>query len=773
MEKVAHNNKRAKLLSGYVLLLLLVFFSLPAHANDVRHILVLHSYHSGMSWISNIEKGIRETLLVPPYQNMVLHIEYMDTKRYHSAEHFATIKKNLKTKFKNIKMSLILSTDNNAYDFLLKNRDDLFPRVPVVFCGVNNFSSEQLLSVKNFTGVAEMISSRDTVAEILRQLPGTESIYVINDYLKSGRAWEASLRKNLMPLSGNVRIEYNKNLTIAELRKKIQSMKPGSVVLLGAYYSDRDGTYVTYEKLGSMLTKNSPVPVYCLWRYNIRDGVVGGKVISGYRQGVMMSEIARKVLGGVKADDIPVVKVGSNTFMFDWQALTKYRIPASNLPEGSVILNEPFSFYDEYFYLVWTLAAIFLAMAILVVVLIKNVIALRKVRIALEHSELKYRSIFDNAQEGIYQTSFEGRMLAVNTAFAAMFGYDSPEEVIEMLDSVGKKLYLEESDREILLEALRTKGTLTNRELKMKRKDGRIVWITMNARKTEAQDGTVIIEGSLMDITQRKLNEQRMIQSEKMMSVGGLAAGMAHEINNPLAVIISSVQSLQRRLSRETAKNLKTAEDCGAQYSAIVEYVERSGCSKVLEGMYEAGIRAATIVRGMLSFSRKSDSDFELRDLCELMDGALTLVMNDYDFKRDYDFRKIKITKDFGSDSLIVACDGNEIQQVFLNLLKNGAEAMGEKKYSQEETPCFVLRSYALGDVAVMEIEDNGPGMGVDVRNRIMEPFFTTKSVGRGTGLGLSISYFIITDRHKGAMDVISEPDIGTRFIVKLPLCEE
>ena len=550
-------------------------------------------------------------------------------------------------------------------------------------------------------------------------------------------------------------------------------MKPGSVVLLGAYYSDRDGTYVTYEKLGSMLTKNSPVPVYCLWRFNIRDGVVGGKVISGYRQGVMMSEIARKVLGGVKADDIPVVKVGSNTFMFDWQALTKYRIPVSNLPEGSVILNEPFSFYDEYFYLVWTLSAIFLAMAILVVVLIKNVIALRKVRIALEHSELKYRSIFDNAQEGIYQTSFEGRMLAVNTAFAAMFGYDSPEEVIEMLDSVGKKLYLEESDREILLEALRTKGTLTNRELKMKRKDGRIVWITMNARKTEAQDGTVIIEGSLMDITQRKLNEQRMIQSEKMMSVGGLAAGMAHEINNPLAVIISSVQSLQRRLGRETAKNLKTAEDCGAQYSAIVEYVERSGCSKVLEGMYEAGIRAATIVRGMLSFSRKSDSDFELRDLCELMDGALTLVMNDYDFKRDYDFRKIKITKDFGSDSLIVACDGNEIQQVFLNLLKNGAEAMGEKKYSQEETPHFVLRSYALGDVAVMEIEDNGPGMGVDVRNRIMEPFFTTKSVGRGTGLGLSISYFIITDRHNGAMDVISEPDMGTRFIVKLPLCEE
>ncbi|NDV28196.1 PAS domain S-box protein [Desulfovibrio sp. JC010] len=773
MVKVICKNASAKVLRICLFFLLALLFTLPVRAAEVRHVLVLHSYHSGMSWITNIEKGIRDTLLVPPYKDLVLHIEYMDTKRYHSPEHYARIKGLLKAKFEKIDLSLVLSSDNNAFDFLLENRDDLFPGAPVVFCGVNNFSNRQIRDVRNFTGVAEVMSSRDTVAEILQQLPDTKEIYVINDYLKTGRAWEATLRRNLAPFAENVRIKYNENLTISQLRDKIQSMKPGSVVLLGVYYSDRDGTYVTYEKLGSMLTQNSPVPVYCLLRFNLRDGVIGGKVVSGYHQGVMMSEVARKVLAGEKADDIPVVKVGANAFIFDWQALDKYGIPASSIPEESVVLNEPFSFYEEYIYLVWSTIFVFAAMGILVVVLVRNVVTLRKVRSDLEHSELKYRSIFDNAQEGIYQTSVDGRVLAVNDAFAHMFGYDSPEEVLQVLDSVSKKLYLNESDRNVLLTAMQNEGTLTGFEVKMKRKDGEVVWITMNARKTKAQDGTVIFEGSVVDITQRKRNEQRMIQSEKMMSVGGLAAGMAHEINNPLAAIVSSVQNLQRRLNRDTARNVKIAEECGVPYSAVMEYIERRGCAKILNGMYEAGMRAATIVRGMLSFSRKSDSDFEPRNLCSLMEGALNLVMNDYDFRRNYDFRKISIVKDFGSERLLVACDANEIQQVFLNLLKNGAEAMGDKSYSPDDNPGFVLRCYELADMAVMEIEDNGPGMDEGVRNRIMEPFFTTKNVGKGTGLGLSISYFIITDRHKGIMEVVSDPGKGTRFVVKLPLYKE
>ncbi|WP_421901433.1 ATP-binding protein [Maridesulfovibrio sp.] len=768
----------AKVLCKYVcagfmrlcgLVCIFLFFSLPVRADEVRHVLVLHSYHSGMSWIANIEQGIRDTLLVPPYKDLVLHIEYMDTKRYHSSEHYARIKDMFRAKFANINLSLIMSSDNNAYDFLRENRDELFPATPVVFCGVNNFADEQIKGLKKFTGVAEIMSSRETVEVILKQLPETKSIYVINDYLKTGRAWEATLKRNLTSFKGSVRIEYNENLTIGGLRDKIQSMKAGSVVLLGVYYSDRDGKYVTYEKLGSMLTKDSPVPVYCLLRFNLRDDVIGGKVISGYHQGVMMSEVARKVLAGENADDIPVMKIGANAFIFDWQSLDKYGIPIELLPEESVILNEPFSFYEEYFYLVWSTVFVFCAMTLLVIVLIKNVLALRKARRDLGHSELKYRSIFDNAQEGIFQTSVKGRVLAANAAFAEIFGYDSPEEALHVLDSVGKKLYFEEADRNILLTAMREKGTLTGFEVKMKRRDGEIVWITMNARKTTDQDGKVIFEGSVVDTTERKLNEQRIIQSEKMMSVGGLAAGMAHEINNPLAAIVGSVQNLQRRLGRESKKNSKIAEECGISFSAITEYLERRDCLKFLDGIYESGIRAATIVRGMLSFSRKSGSEFAPHNLSSIVDNTLSLVMKGFDYSKNYDFRKIKIIKKFSSQNMLVKCDETEIQQVVLNLLKNGAEAMGEKSY-EEGGPSFVLRIYKDESSAVLEIEDNGPGMDEEVRKRILEPFYTTKSVGKGTGLGLSISYFIVTRRHSGAMEVFSEPYEGTRFVIRLPI---
>ncbi|WP_320176071.1 ATP-binding protein [Maridesulfovibrio sp.] len=746
--------------------------ALPVRAEEVRHVLVLHSYHSGMSWVANIEKGIRDTLLVPPYKDLVLHIEYMDTKRHHSAEYYARIRNLLESKFKNIHLSLILSSDNNAFDFLLENRNDLFPDVPVVFCGVNDFSDDQIKGVKGITGVAEVMSSRETVESILKQLPETKSIYVINDYLKTGRAWESTIKRNLEPFRDRVSIEYNENLTIAGLRNKIHSLKSGSVVLLGVYYSDRDGKYVTYEKLGSILTKDSPVPVYCLLRFNLRDGVIGGKVISGYHQGVMMSEVARKVLSGEKTEDIPVVKIGANAFIFDWQSLDKYGISIDSLPEESVVLNEPFSFYEEYFYLVWSTVFVFVFMILLVIVLIKNVMALHKTRRDLGHSELKYRSIFDNAQEGIFQTSVEGRVMAANAAFAAIFGYDSPEEVTEVLDNVGKKLYLNEVDRNILLTAMTETGTLTGFEVKMKCKGGEIVWITMNARKTTDQNGKVIFEGSVVDITERKLNEQRIIQSEKMMSVGGLAAGMAHEINNPLAAIVGAVQNLQKRLASESKKNIMIAKECGTSFSAITEYLERRDCLKFLDGIYESGLRAATIVRGMLSFSRKSGSDFASHNLGSIVENALSLVMKDYDYNRNYDFKKIKIIKDFDAPNSWIKCDEVEIQQVVLNLLKNGAEAMGEKSY-EEGGPCFVLRIHENRSMAVLEIEDNGPGMDEEVRKRILEPFYTTKSVGKGTGLGLSISYFIITRRHKGSMEVFSELGKGTRFVVRLPLYKD
>ncbi len=272
----------------------------------------------------------------------------------------------------------------------------------------------------------------------------------------------------------------------------------------------------------------------------------------------------------------------------------------------------------------------------------------------------------------------------------------------------------------------------------------------------------------LDDVTERVRLEEMMVQSEKMLSVGGLAAGMAHEINNPLAGILQNIQVLRGRFSPDLEKNRQVAESCDLSMEAMQPYLEAREINRIMDAIMESGARAAKIVDNMLSFSRKSEVGLEEHDLSTLLDDAVELASNDYDLKKKYDFRSVEIIREYAPDTPPVCCEGNQIQQVFLNLLKNGAQAMalGVKGSG----PRFYLRIKPGDRTVVVEIEDNGPGLDAATRRRIFEPFYTTKEVGVGTGLGLSISYFIITENHQGSMRVESTPGAGARFIISLPL---
>ncbi len=271
------------------------------------------------------------------------------------------------------------------------------------------------------------------------------------------------------------------------------------------------------------------------------------------------------------------------------------------------------------------------------------------------------------------------------------------------------------------------------------------------------------------DITERMNLEQMIMQSEKMMSIGGLAAGMAHEINNPLAVIVGHAQNIKRRTSGDISKNAVVAEQCGISIESLQQYLDERGIKRMLESIISAGNRAAKIVINMLGFSRKSDKILSEINVAELLDRTLELASSDYDLKKEYDFKQIQIVREYDQGIPLVCCEANEIQQVFLNLFRNGAEAMQDKVYDTGG-PRLILRVKRVADMVRIEIEDNGPGMSEEVRKRIFEPFYTTKEVGEGTGLGLSVSYYIIADHHKGSLKVDSMMGQWTRFTIKLPV---
>ncbi len=271
------------------------------------------------------------------------------------------------------------------------------------------------------------------------------------------------------------------------------------------------------------------------------------------------------------------------------------------------------------------------------------------------------------------------------------------------------------------------------------------------------------------DITQRLSLEEMMVQSEKMLSVGGLAAGMAHEINNPLGAILHNVQNIRRRLSSDLPKNLEFAEQAGIELEKINRYLEGREVPQLLDGIQQAGARAAKIVTHMLSFSRRSNRQMAPCDLPALIDQAVEIAGNDFDLAIGFDFKGLAIIRQFDPQLGPVPGTANELEQVLLNLLKNAAQAIHLRE-DDREPGRIILRTRLNPPWAEIQVEDNGIGMSENVRKRTFEPFFTTKEIGQGTGLGLSVSYFIVTNNHKGQMEVHSTLGQGTCFTLRLPL---
>ncbi|ARB28592.1 PAS domain-containing protein [Pseudomonas tolaasii] len=271
------------------------------------------------------------------------------------------------------------------------------------------------------------------------------------------------------------------------------------------------------------------------------------------------------------------------------------------------------------------------------------------------------------------------------------------------------------------------------------------------------------------DITQRLSLEEMMVQSEKMLSVGGLAAGMAHEINNPLGAILHNVQNIRRRLSPDLPKNLEHAEQAGIELETVNRYLQSREVPQLLDGIQQAGARAAKIVTHMLSFSRRSNRQMAPCDLPALIDQAVDIAGNDFDLTIGFDFKGQAIIRQFDPQLGPVPGTANELEQVLLNLLKNAAQAIHLRE-DDSEPGRIILRTRLNPPWAEIQVEDNGIGMSESVRKRTFEPFFTTKEIGQGTGLGLSVSYFIITNNHKGQMEVHSTPGQGTCFTLRLPL---
>lgn len=391
-----------------------------------------------------------------------------------------------------------------------------------------------------------------------------------------------------------------------------------------------------------------------------------------------------------------------------------------------------------------------------------DITKIKKTEHELRHTQNYIRSIINSMPSVLIGLTAEGIVTQWNTEAERLTGIPDHEAKGRRLEKVFPALFNH------------IPGVRQTLETQTVRKETRIglsaggksilADITIYPILSDKAEGVVI---RVDDISDRVRMEEMMMQSEKMLSVGGLAAGMAHEINNPLAGILQNIQVIRNRLEKDLPANIKAASECGVSLDSLRAYMEKRNIFPMMDQVRASGYRAAQIVENMLTFSRKSDHRKFTYYLHDIMEATLELIENDYNTKKRYDFRSIEIIRQYQEAAPPVFCEKIQIQQVFLNILKNGAEAMSAAGVVPSR---FIIRCFREDNHAVLEIEDNGPGIAHDIQKRIFEPFFTTKEVGVGTGLGLSVSYFIITENHTGILAVDSTPGKGTVFIIKLPL---
>jgi len=363
----------------------------------------------------------------------------------------------------------------------------------------------------------------------------------------------------------------------------------------------------------------------------------------------------------------------------------------------------------------------------------------------------------------------EGAITQWNTEAARYTGISPDEALGKPLEKTFPRLA---SEMERIQAAMHGKEIVTDiRQSLQKNNEVYYEDVTIFPLVAGDDEGAVI---RIDNVTDKVRMEEMMIQSEKMLSVGGLAAGMAHEINNPLAAMMQSASVMASRLVEDShlPVNRRAASAAGTTMESIREYMEARGISRMISNIQESGQRVATIINNMLDFARKSGDQVSSRSPTELIDKTLELAVNDYDLKKQYDFRLIEIVKDYEEHLPPVPCEAAMIQQVLLNILRNGAQAM---QTAGIEQPQFTIRARLeqKREMIRLEVQDNGPGIDERYRSRIFEPFFTTKPAGEGTGLGLSVSYFIIVENHGGEMTVESQPGSGATFIIRLPLGEK
>jgi len=512
-----------------------------AEAPRSAAILVINSYHKGYPWSDNIVRAIEETFATAPVPINV-SVEYMDTKRFVDPHHLDNLYALYRHKFRNWRFDVIIASDTPAFQFVLSHRQEMFADTPVVFCGVNGFVSEMIGNQRQMTGVAEYADYQGTIRLIPQLLPSTREIVVISpDSISADQ--DRKLIEDLIPyLDEQPRIAFWQGLDLEAALERASKLTSGTAILSADVIQSRAGRLVSnIEKIACCRPRPPFRSSSCARGYG--SGALGGRLVSGFDQGRLAASFALDILGGKAADDIPVLVEEANPYLFDFTVMERFGVSDSRIPAGSVVINRPETAYQRYRTFMAVAGVAVIVMALFVGALIFNILRRQAAERALRDGEERLRALIENSPTAIFLKDADGRYVVANEGYRRRFRLT--------LDKVIGKTVREVLPPELADNAVASDAEVyatrapVHRQEDVRYADGSEHSHIMTKFPIFDVQGEVKGLGFIStDITEAKRAAEaaRRLQTElahvsRLSSLGEMAAGFAHELNQPLTAI--------------------------------------------------------------------------------------------------------------------------------------------------------------------------------------------------------------------------------------------
>lgn len=792
----------------YVTFVILIFFSLHAVAMGRKKVLVLHSYHQGLRWTDNVNKGIQEVMdsLVGKFE---LDYEYLDTKRNPSKEYLSKLIELYDLKLDKEKYDAIIVSDNNALSFVKDHRKKYFQNTPIVFCGINHFKEEMIEGLNNITGVVEEVDWDGVIDLILRTNPNIKHLVVVND----NKTTTAKLNKLIMlglqdRYKSRLKFSYFDDKSDVEMVESIKNIEGDTSILLLTYNKDKNGKFISYQDNLDLFVPQSKVPVYITWEFLVNNGVLGGKVVSGRLHGKMVATMMNEIISGTPADSIPIYRKPLDRYVVNYNELRRFGISEKVLPNDAIIVDLPQSYYGENKDWIHLIIGITFLASFIILVLSRAI--LRRIRaeraLIIEQNRLKTSvkherllgligrllnasEDFKNVLDDVLKLMTEELNVARISLYSLMDSNDAAVKINSRVSMKGKNIkdvdrfYFSEINE--IINRVKLNKTIVSRDLTnltpkekeyyKKRNIGAVVLLpvvleskvvglmgfSQNKSHNWTREEVSIFfstvnmianaweRNSLMndriEAEQKNVEAFRMLEeSSRLASIGVMAAGITHEINQPLNAIKITADSVLFWQKRNP--------------DALPEMFTRK-----IKAISEGTSRIDSIIKHMRTFWEKPQvAHEEAIDMVEGVKRSLNLVQ-----RQVYD-HSIELLDDLPNEAICVFANYIQFEQIVVNLVVNSIHSLDKV---QKATKKIKLKVYKDSKYGILELHDNGTGIESSIREKIYDPLFTTKGEEKGSGLGMAIVKSFI-DKFQGEISDFNNEDGGASFVLRFKLQE-